>query len=183
MKMSNTLNTVQKFFKAGKILSTIGFVASIVGAAGCIIGAAVLKMSGIGSKAADMVMNTEGMTYETAFASCIAGIIICAGSIAVSWLSRKYYDNELDAGTPFTFEGAKEIKRLGIVAIAVPLGAQIVSSIVFEIMSAVLDASGTNQMETEVSLTLGIIYIALSFVFRDGAELREGISDEANVDK
>lgn len=181
--MSNTLDTVQKFFKAGKIVTTIGFVCSIAGAAGCIIGAIVLKAAGIDSEITEMVMSTDGMNFETAFASCIAGLIVCAGAIAASYFGRKYFKNELEAGTPFTFEGAQEIRRLGIITIAVPLGAEILSSIVYEIMAAVMNGVGESQVAGDASVVLGIVLIGLSFVFKYGAELREGKTDEQNVDR
>lgn len=181
--MSNTLNTVQKFFKAGKILTIIGFVCGIVGASGCILGAILLKVAGIDSEITGLVMSTEGMNFETAFVSCIAGFIICAGVIAATHFGRKYFTNELEAGTPFTFEGAQEIRRLGIITIAVPLGTEILASIVYEIMAAVMEGVGERMVSSDAPVVLGIVLIGLSFVFKYGAELREGKTDEQNVDR
>ena len=48
----------------------------------------------------------------------IAGVcgwlIVCAGQAVLAKFAETYFKNKLQAGTPFTFGGAKELLRLGV---------------------------------------------------------------------
>lgn len=54
------------------------------------------------------------------FAAALSGwMIVCAGEAVVAKFAEIYFKNELQAETPFTIGGAKELQRLGILVIAV----------------------------------------------------------------
>ena len=107
-----TLKTLQGLSKAGKILSTIAFVCCIIGACGCVIGLLCLIIGG--STVADFIESTGKVSIGTVYASIVIGLILCISEIIVSRSARLYFIHELDAGTPFTFDGANELLKLGI---------------------------------------------------------------------
>lgn len=96
--------------------------------------------------------------------------IIIAAEAVVAKFINVYFKHELKAGTPFTFEGAKEMLRLGIITIAVPAGASLAATIVFDIMAA---GSGLDsEFNFEISLGMGLMFLALSPLLKHGTELR-----------
>ena len=99
------------------------------------------------------------------------GIVFCIGECAVSMLAGRYFKNELAAGTVFTFEGANEMKRLGIVTICVPIGASVAAGIVYGIMKLCFKDVGNIDFGDFVSVGLGVMFIVTSLICRHGAEL------------
>ena len=82
----------------------------------------------------------------------IAGVcgwlIVCAGQAVLAKFAETYFKNKLQAGTPFTFGGAKELLRLGVLT---------------------LDLSFDNG----ASIVLGVMFLPGSLPCRYGAELTQ----------
>ena len=174
--MSKSLKTVQTICKVCKVLAEIAFVLLVVGAVlmlacGIFIGAG--KMDALMSSGAlvlDEMLQQSGVTQEYVTAVFICMTIIIVAEAVVAKFINVYFKHELKAGTPFTFEGAKEMLRLGIITIAVPAGASLVATIVFGIMAA---GSGLDsEFNFEISLGLGLMFLALSPLLKHGTELR-----------
>lgn len=174
--MSKSLKTVQTVCKVCKVLAEIAFVLLVVGAVlvlacGIFIGAG--KMDALMSSGAlvlDEMLQQSGVTQEYVTAVLVCMTIIIAAEAVVAKFINVYFKHELKAGTPFTFEGAKEMLRLGIITIAVPVGASLVATIVFGIMAA---GSGLDsEFNFEISLGLGLMFLALSPLLKHGTELR-----------
>lgn len=176
IKMSKTLKTIQTLAKIARILCTIVFVCSIIGVAGCFIGViglslgeALVKASG--QNLSELVYQSTGMTTETLYAVMACSAVICAGEIAIAKFAEVYFKNELEAGTPFTFDGAKEMMRLGIVTAAVSLGTAIIASIVYGVIKAVNANVGEYDIDNASNLFTGIAFIIISFLCKHGAEI------------
>lgn len=174
--MSKSLKTVQTICKVCKVLAEIAFVLLIVGAVlvlacGIFIGAG--KMDALMSSGAlvlDEMLQQSGVTQEYVTAVLVCMTIIIAAEAVVAKFINVYFKHELKAGTPFTFEGAKEMLRLGIITIAVPAGASLAATIVFDIMAA---GSGLDsEFNFEISLGMGLMFLALSPLLKHGTELR-----------
>ncbi len=170
-----TLNTIQTFSKIGKVVSKIIYICCIVGICGCVVGAAAILLGGkalkFGGVTLHSILQTEaGISLGTLWAAIAVGIILCIGELFVSRLSYRYFDNELKAGTPFTFDGAKELLHLGISVIWIPIvtsiAAQIVQDIIFNFMA------GTEKISIDgfESVMLGIMFIFISLLCKYGAE-------------
>lgn len=174
--MSKSLKTVQTICKVCKVLAEIAFVLLIVGAVlmlacGIFIGAG--KMDSLlesGGLVLDDMLQLSGVTQEYVTAVFICMTIIIVAEAVVAKFINVYFKHELKAGTPFTFEGAKEMLRLGIITIAVPAGASLAATIVFGIMAA---GSGLDRtFNFEISLGMGLVFLALSPLLKHGTELR-----------
>lgn len=185
--MSKTLNTIQIFAKIGKILSNIAFVFCIIGAAGCAIGLVCyktfegmmlggIKISGVIADFGDIPMS-DGTVYT----SMIVGLICCVGGIVLTSRYLSYFKHELVAGTPFTFEGAKEMFRLGLYGVFVPIITITVSDIAYAIMDIYFDNIGNLEMGDFVSVGTGIVFLGVSFLCKYGAELSEKKEAEDQV--
>ena len=181
MEESKSLQTIQTLNKIGKVLSKIVFICCLVGAIGCIIGIAsvaligtdeVLKIGGVSIHG--LIEKEAEMNITTLYAAMFVGMAMCIAEAVVSRTAERYFSNELAAGTPFTFEGAKEMLRLGIIVIVVPLVTTLASAIGVGIVSALVEGVDKIEISNGVSVTLGIMFIVMSVIFRYGAEIKSG---------
>ncbi len=190
-----TLKTVQSIVKVLKILSLIFAIISLVGAAVSLLGAIVMfilpsvlddnirqvlaSMFSLDADATDEFFKMTGITM-------IAAVIGALGGAVVMFFSFRYLKKVEKDGTPFTFSGANELMQLGIITIAVlfaanmlasAIGGIAMSSMFNSLLNSELGSELTYSMSTEVSassdITLGIVMILLSFVFKYGAEIDE----------
>ena len=174
-----TLETIQKLSKIGKVLSKIVLIFSLIGAIGCAAGIASLallpesvKIGGTTVKG--LVEITEDFSMGTAYAAMATVAIVCAGEAVLAKMAGRYFANELAAGTPFTFAGAKELLRLGICAICIPIGTRVLAEIVYEILKhALTDVRDELLTGDTVSVGLGVMMIVASLLCKYGAELSQ----------
>ncbi len=173
-----TLKAIQALSKIGKVLSKILFIFCIIGFCGCIVGILSMALGAptlkIGGATLESILNTEAeVTIGTVYAAMAAGMILCAGEAVLAKFAEHYFKRELADGTPFNLEGAKEMQRLGILTICLPLGAQIVAEIVHAVMEQALQGVAPLCTSTSGSITLGIMFIVTSLICRYGADLYE----------
>lgn len=173
--MSKSLRTVQKVCKVCKVLAEIAFVMLVVIVA-LMLAAAIFAGTGYfdtlvssGALILDDAIKYSGAAQEYVVAICVAIVIVFSAEAVVAKFINVYFKHELKAGTPFTFEGAKEMLRLGIIAIAVPAGASVISAIYLTIVTA---DSGDWNFSVKISLGLGLAFIAISPLLKHGTELR-----------
>ena len=183
--MDKTLNILQTLAKIGKIISKIGYVCSIIGAIGCAAGIAslaagatnVLKIGGVTIHG--LIEQSDEMSIGSMYMEVIVGLICCIGAILLTRRAVRYFTNELEAGTPFTLDGAKEMLHLGIWAVCVPVGVVIASSIAHEIIDYIFPQIGELSLSSYISPSIGIALIIISVICRYGAEVRGEREDEA----
>ena len=166
-----SLKTIQKLSSLGSILSKIAFVLSVVGFCGCIAGLiglrfgsdAVLKLGDI--RLHGLIANEYGRAAESVAAALCGWVFVCAGKAVLAKFAECYFKNELRAETPFTLAGAKELQRLGILALAIPLAAGLLNT---ETATA-----AELYFDNEASLVLGLMFLLGSLLCRYGAEQKE----------
>ncbi len=173
-----TLKTIQTLSKIGKILSKLVFIFCIVGFCGCIVGilsmalgAPALKIGGVTLKS---ILNAGAeVTAGTAYAAMAAGMILCAGEAVLAKFAEHYFGRELADGTPFSLGGAKEMMRLGIMTICIPVGAQLVAEIVHAVIKQTMQGVAPLRLDNAGSVALGVMLLVMSLVCRYGAERQE----------
>ena len=174
----NTLHTIQTISKIGKILSKIIFVFCIVGFCICIVGivslgvgAPTLKLGGV---TLESILQTEtDVTAGTMYATMAAAAILCAGEGVLAKFAAHYFDRELKDGTPFTLDGAKELLRLGILSICIPVATQIIAQIVQTILEKVLTDVEPPNMDLAGSAAVGVALIVMALLCKYGAQMQE----------
>lgn len=171
--MEKTLKTIQILSKIARIISKIIFIITLVCAIICLAGIFMLALAqSIPSINIDsIVSNATGADIAVAYFSCFVGVIACVFECILAKFAEIYFKNEIAAGTPFTYEGSKEILRLGILALALPLGSSIISSIVHGIFSLFSVAVRNMPLDSSASLDMGIVFILASFIFKYGADI------------
>ena len=178
-----SLNSIQTLCKIGKVLSKIAFIFSVIGFGGgaaglisLIIGNDALVEIGTitihGTMLSDMGMNAASISARLA-----GWMIVCVGEAVSAKLAEIYFKNELQAGTPFTLGGAKEMQRLGITVLAVSAVCSVAGAAAEGIIlgfSNIENTADSNIYSNVASgIALGIVFIIVSLLCRCGAELRE----------
>lgn len=174
------LNTLQTLCKIGKILSKIVFIFAVVGACLCVVGLICLPLGGgeifkLGS--VDLYALIDVGTEEdfrTISAALSAWLIVLVVKAVLAKFAELYFKRERAAGTPFTMEGAQELRRLGILTICIPTGCALLAQIVQSIVSALAEtdaAEWISAYDNESHILLGVTFLIVSVLCRYGAEL------------
>ena len=177
-----SLHTIQTLSKIGKILSKIAWILSVIGFCGCIAGllslsfgnGSLIKLGGVTLHG--LISEEAGYSIKSITTALSGWMIVCAGEAVLAKFAEVFFQNELNAETPFTLSGAKELLRLGILTLAIPTGCAVVGSIVEGVAAGFLNAPKAAVMDlsfdNEASIALGIMMILGSLLCRYGAELQ-----------
>ena len=175
--MSKSLKTIQTFAKVGKVIANICFIISIIGAIGCVIAVSAIlgvKDLEIEGRTVVGIVESTGVNFVTTVFSCSSAIVTCIGSAVLAKFATNYFSNELEDGTPFTYNGAKELLRLGILSMAIPAAISVILGIAFTVTKLFWPPLDEAALVNEpISITVGLMLIIMSFVFKHGAELEE----------
>ncbi len=181
--MSKSLKTIQTLSKICRILSKIVFICCIVGAVLCIIGLAGLGMGADNSvklggvTVYGLLQDVEGLDTKLICAISAQVLVFAIAEAIVAKFAEVYFKNELKTGTPFTFEGAKEMRRLGILAIALSLAAAIIAGIIVTPLGA-----EEYQISGDVAVGTGLMLLVLSVIFKYGAEVAQSAEQKKLAD-
>ena len=177
-----TLSIIQVLSKIGKIFSKISYIFCLVGAVGCVIGIAclpfantgvlgVLKIGGV--TIYNLIVDRAGIELDSLYPLMTGAMIVCIGEAITSKFAERYFAHELTEGTPFTLNGAKELLRLGILTICVPLGTLILAQIVSGVIAEFVGCGEAFKLPDSDSVALGVMFIFMSLLCQYGAESRE----------
>ncbi|MBQ1820622.1 MAG: hypothetical protein II117_03355 [Clostridia bacterium] len=172
-----TLKTLQTLSKIGKVFSIIVFIFCIIGAVGCVLGIIGLAFIPEGFKIGDVtikgLVEKGDLNTQTCYAAMACGIIMCAAEAVLAKFAERYFKNEIKAGTPFTFDGAKELTRLGILAICIPIGASILAGICYGIFKVIMKDVAELPFHDGGSVGLGVMMLVAGLLCKLGAESAE----------
>ena len=175
--MSNNLKVIQTTSRVLEIICKVIFILCMVGAICATVGVVLLSLSYIFPKLVDKIQDESGRRVFQLIGDCLVGVVVSIEGIIVSKAHKDYFAMEQKDGTPFTFEGAKAFRTLGIMNIVAPLVAMVVAAII----SAIFDC--WSDIRLDVSFGLGISMILLSFVFAYGAEKEQGKDEECRKEE
>lgn len=171
-----SLNAIQILSRIGKVLSKIVYICCLIGVIGCIVGivclpfadTGVIKIGGV--TIYGLIVNRAGIELNSLYPLMTGAMIVCIGQCVTAKFAELYFKHELAAGTPFTLAGAKELMRLGILTICVPLAALILAQIISGVIMALLGCGKVFKLDGGGNVTLGVMFILMSLLCRYGAE-------------
>ncbi len=176
----NSLNVIQTLAKIGKIISRIIYILCCVGFWASLVSVIIYALAGEGALkigGTSILGPIQSKADLSALALCghIAGsAVICAAEAFVARRATKYFENELKDGTPFTYDGSKELLKLGITTIVLPICAVIICSIGFSIAGHINpELTKPEWIENTTSTGMGIAMILISLLCRYGSELAD----------
>ena len=181
-----SLKIIQVLAKIGRILSKIIFIFCIIGFCGCAVGLVCLGVGLAtvrfgGFTLEGVIEEYASMSMSNVFGAMVLGMIYCAAEAVLSKFAEIYFRNELTDGTPFTHRGAKELLRLGILALAIPTASSILCAIATAIASRFDPAMKDLSYSAFGSFGLGIMMIFTSLICRYGADQNEAKTEEKQI--
>lgn len=172
-----SLEIIQKIVKVLRILAKIAYIFCIIGAVASAIGAASLfaidENSEIWKKALEAIQ-PDTIDLAAVRCTCLTGVFVCAAGAVLSWFSKRLFEDELAAGTPFDRNICKDVLKVGIIYLAVSVVSGIIIAIIYACFK--LDADGSGFP----GFTTGIVYIIFWLLCRYGADVKEGVGADAN---
>ena len=178
--MSKTLSNILTVFKVARIVAKVVFILCIVGGVGCLISLATLTIAG-SLLTAEFIVE-EGESLTASYLNCITGLITCIGEAVIAFLAERYFKNVLSVGTPFTFDGSKEIFRLGIASIIVSVATTVVLGITLGCFLLIAPELANADVSTSISISTGLFFLFMSLIFKYGAE-RERSAIEVSTEE
>lgn len=169
-----SLQTIQKTFRVLQILTKIAMILSFIWAGLTALG---LLCGTVWYHGGAVVGADQQMLYsltETGGLNEMIGVLLVDTILALTdgilfAFALRYFKAEQADGTPFTTQGADRILRLGIRTIVLPLVAAILSAVVSEIFAP--PQAAVRDWGNSDSVTMGIVLILASLIFRYGADL------------
>lgn len=183
-----TLKAIQTLSKIGKVLSKIVYICCMIGFFGCAAGIVAIftgeRAIKIGGITLHGILQTEiGVGKGTICAAIAVGMILCVGEFFVCRMAHRYFANELKAGTPFTAQGAKELLRLGISTIWIPIVSAVLAQAAQEVIARCMENVETVVLGGFDSVALGVMFIIMSLLCKYGAELEQKNKSSKGVDQ
>lgn len=165
-----SLKVIQFFSRLGKILSRIIGVLSIIMAlicAFCVLGIAFLPNDTFefgGITIGSLMSESHKLNLGEVYTSLTVYIIMCSGETVLCALSARFFAGELRAGTPFTAECANGLLRLGILTVIVPIVTMLAAALVGTVMSNCFGGIDELNIQSFLSVGVGVIFIVLSLI-------------------
>lgn len=178
--MNKTLSTIQTISKVGKVLSKIAFIFSLVGLGGYFAGLLSLIL-GLDNSFEFGDVTVKGLieiggnkSVNEIYAELAVGFIFVAGAAVIAKFTERYFKNELAAGTPFTFSGAKELNRLGWIILGVGAGCSLIAFAAVQIMKIFMTGVSYDFDITVLPYVgMAVVVLIMSLICRYGAEMNE----------
>ena len=172
-----TLQIIQTLFNVGRILCKIFFILCLIGGIGCALGIVSLALIPEGIKIGDttirgLIEQSADVSLGTCYAAMATGIVLCAGEAVLCRIAEDCFAYEVEVKTPFAFEVARKLMRLGICTICIPIGTGIVAAIVHGIFAAAMENVAAQDLSAfgSGSVGLGIMFLITGLLCRYGAE-------------
>ena len=169
-----SLNKIQKVFRVFMILTKVGMIVSFVAAGLSMLGLSLgsawysgAAVSGTALKTMFFLTETRGLSEMTC--ALLTDMVFALMDGILLLFAFRYFQAEQVAGTPFTQEGAVQIRRLGVRTIVLPLVAAGLAAAFCELFNA--PQSALADWSSASSISLGVVLILASLNFRYGAEL------------
>lgn len=168
--MSKTLSIILTVFKVAKIIAKVIFILCIIGGVGCLISLVTLPL--LGGMIPKGMLLEEGLDFSSTFLGVFVGFIACVGEAICAFFAEKYFGRVLNDKTPFTFDGSKKCFNLGLISIITSLAVLIASGIVIAISLLIYPNVPGIEAEASISLSTGLFFIFMSYIFKHGAEIQ-----------
>ncbi len=174
--------------KLARFICSVIVVCCVIGLVGSLLGIGGIAILGeefqdeINDIVNEFYLEEHGFEYgeiyfEDVYYILATAVLVCLMEVILAARARKYFKAEIKVGTPFTFDGAKKLKKLGVLYVVLPIVLGILETIGFAIYSA---AIGLDMMPNVTSTTMGIgtgvMMLLIALVFKHGAEV-SGISE------
>lgn len=179
-----SLKVIQVLFRIARILALIAFILCIIGASGCFIATIVLAiikdMPIVQGQTFAEFLASKGIEFGAVITYVIFGMLTCGFNIFLAKYSELFFLRELKAGTPFTKDMVKDMRKYGLVYIIVSVAATVVLAITYGVIAIFVKSLSKYDYSYHVgSIIYGLFFIILSLFCDYGAERDEELAKSA----
>lgn len=169
-----SLETIQKTFKVFEVLTKVAYILCIVGAVVSGVGVLCAAVQYNGGTVFSIIgeplkIFSDETNLLQKNVELLAATLMLASEAILLGLTRSYLKSELADGTPFTETGAKQLQKLAIRFIWIPIAA-IAGSEAIAIWQGVKSIGNIGNFGNVIT---GIVLVLVSLIFRYGAELEK----------
>ncbi|MBR7091094.1 MAG: hypothetical protein IKC79_01415 [Clostridia bacterium] len=168
----NSLEVFQAFMKVFRVLTIIAFVMFVISFVSLIFvffaSMSPEFLEQINGILIEMDMQEFGNDVQPLL---LTSAISMLGAGIATFMAMRYLKHEVQQGTPFNLDGAKELFVVAIVNIATPIAISIINGIIVACYGTTLLEEAS--MMTDSVLGGGLMLLAGSFAFKYGAELQQ----------
>lgn len=165
-----SLNVIQTICKVLKILTTIVFVFCIIGASMSFVGAIALfcvnEESTFWQEAMKYLSETP-VNLNYARCSSVGSVVTCSISAIIMGFAKRFYADEIAAGTPFDRTICKKMLKEGILYLSLSVVSVIVTAIVYACFDVPYEGSNYSGFGT------GIMFVLCWIICSYGADVKE----------
>lgn len=170
----NSLEKIQKTMHIFAILTKIALVFSIIGAAFCAVGALCTLAWYTGGEVFSLFGQpitsfTGREDVNQVMAVLLSELFFLSADAILLTFAHRYFLLEQSEGTPFSRNGAEQLKKLGIRCIYLPIVAMVIVAVIL----TCLNVERGGDWDNLPSLVTGLVLILAAMIFRYGAELEE----------
>ena len=169
--MSKNLKIVQTIARVLEIIWKVVYILCIVGAVASLVGVVLASVCNFFPSLSSGLEDKSGMTIMQVIGYCLSGLAVSIPQVILAKAHKDYFAMEQKVGTPFTEEGAKAFRTLGIMNIIIPVATMVVVAIISAIFKS-------RDVDMYAGLGLGIAMILISYVLAYGAELEKKPAQE-----
>ena len=178
-----SLNRIQIIAKVLRVLCVIGFVISIIGAVGCVLGLSlfnVVKDLPITKDRATVmqVLEKRNIPEYMVYTYLAVALADCGVSIFICKYNELLFKTEIMEGTPFTMSFVKNMRKNALVNILVSIGFIVLVGIVIGIVKVLMGYDGSESINLVNTFAYGIAMLILSLFVEYGAEVSEQKSND-----
>ena len=178
---SKNLRIIQKIVQITRIVSIVAFYGCIVGAGFYSLGVltmGIFKLVGSGFSAISGFFGVTGLDVNglgTAPVAFLDAAIVCGAFIFLAFKMKNFLERELEVGTPFSYEIAKEMRFMGILFAAFGIGISWIVAFINMVAHFAVRISTDLDVDFTFSgiVVFGAMLVFLSFVCQYGAELND----------
>ena len=139
-----------------------------------------LKLGGVTIES--LLQDEAGITTGSLYALLTSAILLCVSEGILAKCAARYFTRELADGTPFTTGGAQQLQTTGILAVCLPLGAQILTEIVTSILEKQFPDTVASGLHDYGSIAVGVTLIVVAQICKYGAALLNEKAEPAEED-
>ena len=165
-----SLDVIQTICKILKILTMIAFVCSIIGAATSFVGAIILfcirEDSALWQEAIKHFTETPpDLNYMRC--NLVGAVVTCSISAIIMGFAKRFYADEIAAGTPFDRTICKKMLKEGVLYLSLSVVSVVVTAIVYACFGVSYEGSNYSGFGT------GIMFVLCWIICRYGADVKE----------
>lgn len=183
-----SLLRVEKIMNVLKVITTVLFVLSIIGASLFLLMTLIIGGSGSDSTVFEEVVKqyiANGIlpkdtstkeAYQLCLATCMSVTLLCISEAVIYYFVKRMYSYVVEIGTPFDKVFVKKMRNVGTIRIVVSIFTLIICSVIVSIMTS---NSNSISISNSSSIAMGILYLIVACFFDYGADINH-LPDDTN---